>query len=301
VVSGGVFRDIRKFLDDLKHRRGLSAHTVASYGSDLHQFQVFLEESQGVSRLADVDVLAIRSFLAHLHASGLERSSIARKLAAIRTFFRYLTREGRIAKNPARLVSTPRLDRKIPARIEETEVGRLLEAPDAGAPLGRRDRAMLELLYATGLRVGELVAVDVSSCDFDERLLRVQGKGGKERIVPFGEPAEEALRLYLGDRRELVARGEGTDALFLNSRGGRLTARSVRRLMDRYLRVAALRAGLSPHSLRHAFATHLLEHGCDLRSIQELLGHESLSTTQKYVNLSTQKLLEVYEKTHPKA
>jgi integrase/recombinase XerC len=296
-----MHRDIQAFLEDLHHRRGVSAHTVTSYGSDLHQFRAFLETSAAAKRVEDVDVLGIRSFLAHLHREGAARASIARKLAAIRTFFRYLAREGRITKNPARLVSTPRLDRKLPQRLEESEVERLLEAPDATTPLGRRDRAMLELLYATGLRVSELVAIDLSSCEWNDRLVRVRGKGRKERIVPFGEPAEEALRSYLADRRKLVALGEGTDALFLNARGGRLTARSVRRLMERYLRIAALRSGLSPHSLRHAFATHLLEHGCDLRAIQELLGHESLSTTQKYTNLSTQRLLEVYEKSHPKA
>ncbi|MGH9322469.1 MAG: tyrosine recombinase XerC [Vicinamibacteria bacterium] len=296
-----MLRDIRAFLDDLKHRRGLSAHTVTSYGSDLVQFRVFLEESLDITRPSKVDVLAIRSFLAHLHQEGTARSSIARKLAAIRTFFRYLSREGRVDGNPARLVSTPRLDRKLPPRIEETEVERLLDAPDASTPLGRRDRAMLEILYATGLRVGELTSLDLSSCDMDSRLVRVVGKGRKERIVPFGEPAEEALLSYLRDRRALVALGPGTDALFLNHRGGRLTARSVRRRMERYLRLTALRSGLSPHSLRHAFATHLLEHGCDLRSIQELLGHESLSTTQKYTQLSTSKLLEVYGKAHPKA
>jgi integrase/recombinase XerC len=296
-----MYSEIQAFLDDLKHRRGLSPHTVANYGSDLVQFSVFLEESVGTARVGDVDVLAIRSFLAHLHAQGTARASIARKLAAIRTFFRYLAREGKITKNPARLVSTPRLDRKIPPRIEESEVERLLETPDTSGPLGRRDLAMLELLYATGLRVGELVSLDLSRLELEERLVRVSGKGNKERIVPFGEPAEEAIRRYLPDRLHLVRLGDGTDALFLNARGGRLSARSVRRLMDRYLRAAALRSGLSPHSLRHAFATHLLEHGCDLRSIQELLGHESLSTTQKYTQLSTQKLLEVYEKSHPKA
>jgi integrase/recombinase XerC len=296
-----MLRAIRAFLTDLKHRRGLSPNTISSYESDLIQFQVFLDEELGSSKPSSVDVLAIRSFLAHLHAEGLSRASVARKLAALRTFFRFLQREGTIAKNPARLVSTPRLDRKLPARIEEGEVERLLGAPDATDPLGRRDRAMLELLYGAGLRVGELVALDLSACDLDSRLLRVLGKGKKERIVPFGEPAEEALRSYLRDRRALVALGEGTDALFLNHRGGRLTARSVRRLMDRYLKLTALRSGLSPHSLRHAFATHLLENGCDLRAIQELLGHESLSTTQKYTQLSTRKLLEVYEKSHPKA
>jgi integrase/recombinase XerC len=294
-------REIQSFLDDLKHRRGLSPHTVQSYGSDLAQFRAFLEESMGTARLAEVDVLAIRSFLARLHQAGTARASVARKLAAIRTFFRFLTREGKITRNPARLVATPRLDRKVPPRLEEAEVERLLDAPDDEKPLGRRDRAMLELLYATGLRVGELVRIDVSSLDLEERLVRVTGKGNKERIVPFGEPAVEALRRYLPDRRRLVALGEGTDAMFLNARGGRLTARSVRRRMERHLRATALRSGLSPHSLRHAFATHLLEHGCDLRSIQELLGHESLSTTQKYTELSTRRLLEVYEKSHPKA
>jgi integrase/recombinase XerC len=294
-------RAIRAFLDDLKHRRGLSANTVSSYESDLVQFQIFLEEELGSSKPSSVDVLAIRSFLAHLHKKDFSRASIARKLATLRTFFRFLLREGAIDKNPARLVSTPRLDRKLPARIEEGEVEKLLQAPDATTPLGRRDRAILELLYGAGLRVGELVTLDLSTCDLASRLLRVLGKGGRERIVPFGEPAEEALRSYLRDRRALVAMGEGTDALFLNHRGGRLTARSVRRLMDRYLGLVALRSGFSPHSLRHAFATHLLERGCDLRAIQELLGHQSLSTTQKYTQLSTRKLLEVYEKAHPKA
>jgi tyrosine recombinase XerC len=292
---------IRAFLEDLKHRRGVSPNTLSAYDSDLVQFQIFLEEELGSSNLSSIDVLAIRSVLARLHARGLERASIGRKLAALRTFFRFLLREGLIAKNPARLVSTPRLDRKLPPRMEESEVESLLDLPDRTTPLGRRDRAMLELLYGAGLRVGELVALDRATCDLEARLLRVQGKGAKERIVPFGEPAEDAIREYLRDRRALVAVGPGTDALFLNHRGGRLTARSLRRILDRYLKLAALRSGLSPHSLRHAFATHLLERGCDLRSIQELLGHESLSTTQKYTQLSTRKLLEVYEKAHPKA
>ena len=289
------------FLEDLSRRRGLSPHTVKNDRSDLTQFVDFLDAELGMSKLKAVDVLAIRGFLAELHKNGVARSSVARKLAAIRTFFRYLTREGVLDKNPARLVSTPRLDKKLPGRLEQDEVERLVSAPDAATPLGRRDRAMLELLYATGLRVGELVSLDVSATDLQNRMVRVTGKGGKERIVPFGELALDAIRTYLSDRLELVRRGEGTDALFLNARGGRLTSRSVRRLLDRYLRDAALRSNLSPHSLRHAFATHLLEQGCDLRSIQELLGHQSLMTTQKYTNLSTKKLLDVYEKTHPKA
>ncbi len=292
---------IESFLDDLTHRRGLSAHTVKNYRSDLVQFHTFVEETLDIKAWRGVDVLAIRSFLAELHRTGITRASIARKLASLRTFFRYLTREGRVDKNPARLVATPRLDKKVPARLEQSEVVRLLDAPDASTALGRRDRAMLELLYATGLRVGELVSLDLATLDLDNRLVRVHGKGNKERIVPFGELAADAIRVYLKDRLDLVRAGRGTDALFLNARGGRLTSRSVRRFLDRYLRHAALSASLSPHSLRHAFATHLLERGCDLRSIQELLGHESLSTTQKYTTLSTQRLLDVYQKSHPKA
>jgi len=292
---------IDAFLDDIAHRRGLAAHTIKNYRSDLKQFLEFLGDSLEVDRFDQVDVVAIRAFLADLHRRGISRSSIARKLASIRSFFRFLTREGHLESNPARLVSTPRLDKKIPARLEQSEVDRLLDEPDATLPLGRRDLAILELLYATGLRVGELASADLSMLDLDGRLIRVVGKGGKERIVPFGEPAADAIRSYLSDRLALVRLGPGTDALFLNARGGRLTSRSVRRFLTRYLRQAALKSSLSPHSLRHAFATHLLERGADLRSIQELLGHASLSTTQKYTNLSTQKLLDVYGKTHPKA
>jgi integrase/recombinase XerC len=293
------------FLEDLEHRRGVSAHTIKSYRADLDQFTRFLVDEWGMdpNKLTpkDVDVLTLRGFLAHLHGKGTARSSIARKLAALRTFFRFLTREGRLEKNPARLISTPRQEKKIPGRLEEKEVEKLLDCPDTSDPLGRRDQAILELFYATGLRVGELVGLDRSSVERDAQLVRAKGKGRKERLVPYGEPAAEALDRYLRDRRQLAKRGPGTDALFLNARGQRLTVRSVHRLVRKYLRQAALRSGLSPHSLRHAFATHLLERGADLRSIQELLGHSSLSTTQKYTHLSTAKLLKVYEKSHPKA
>ena len=293
------------FLDDLHHRRGASPHTVKGYRSDLDEFRRFLVDEWGMepgkTSLQDVDVLTLRGFLAHLHGKGTARSSIARKLAALRTFFRFLTREGILQKNPARLISTPRQEKKIPERLEEEEVARLLDCPDNATPLGRRDRAILELIYATGLRVSELVGLDGSSLELDARLVRAMGKGRKERLVPYGEPAADALDDYLRDRGELARRGPGTDALFLNARGGRLTVRSVHRLVRKYLNQAALRSGLSPHSLRHAFATHLLERGADLRSIQELLGHASLSTTQKYTHLTTAKLLEVYQKAHPKA
>lgn len=295
----------KAFLDDLKHRRGVSRHTVKSYRADLNQFTSFLVDEWGMDpeKLTpeDVDVLTLRGFLAHLHNKGTARSSTARKLAALRTFFRFLTREGRLEKNPARLISTPRQEKKIPDRLEENEVERLLDSPDKTEPLGRRDHAILELFYATGLRVSELVGLDRSSIERDAQLVRAKGKGRKERLVPYGEPAAMALQAYLIDRQEIARRGPGTDALFLNARGQRLTSRSVHRLVRKYLTQAALRSGLSPHSLRHAFATHLLERGADLRSIQELLGHSSLSTTQKYTHLSTAKLLKVYEKSHPKA
>jgi len=299
-------REVRRFLDDLQHRRGASPHTLRSYGADLRQFTSYLarelKSSPRAPRAGEVDVLALRGFLAYLHQKGTARSSIARKLAALRTFFRYLVREGRIERNPATSVATPRVPKKIPDRVEEEEIEKLLEVPDATSPLGRRDRALLELLYATGLRVSELTGLDRVEVDLDSRLVRVLGKGRKERIVPFGEPAAEALERYWPDRRQLAARGAGAgDAVFLNARGGRLTARSVHRLVRRHLRQAALRSGLSPHSLRHAFATHLLERGADLRAIQELLGHASLSTTQKYTQVSTAQLLKVYEKAHPRA
>jgi integrase/recombinase XerC len=300
-----VHRAIEGFLDDLEHRKGVSDNTIKSYRSDLVQFTRFLSAEWGRSEdkvsFDRVDPLTLRSFLAYLHQQGTARSSIARKLAALRSFFRHLVREGKLTKNPTRLVSTPRLDKKIPARLEVEEVNRFLDEPDLSTPLGRRDLALLELIYATGLRVGELVGLDRAMVDRDEMLVRVLGKGGKERIVPFGEPAAEALERYLKDRALLVRRGPGTDALFLNARGDRLTARSVHRMVRKYVNQAALHSGLSPHSLRHAFATHLLERGADLRSIQELLGHSSLSTTQKYTHLTKEQLVKVYEKTHPKA
>ncbi len=298
-------RELHEFLEDLEHRRGVSPNTVKSYRSDIEQFTRFLAEDWGIReervRSKNVDTLALRSFLAHLHQKGTARSSIARKLAALRTFFRYLVREGRLLSNPTRSLVTPRLDKKLPARLEITEVERLLECPDTSRPLGRRDRAILELIYATGVRVSELVGLDRSSVEIDPMLVRVLGKGRKERIVPFGEPAAEALERYLRDRPALVRKGSGTDALFLNARGERLTERSIHRLSRKYLNQTCLRTGLSPHSLRHAFATHLLERGADLRSIQELLGHASLSTTQKYTHLTKEQLVKVYEKTHPKA
>ena len=223
--------------------------------------------------------------------------SSARKLAALRTFFRWLCREGVLEKNPARLLLTPRRERRIPSVLDEAQVESLLDVP-GDAPAALRGRAILELLYAAGIRCAELVALDVTELDLDGRLVRVLGKGSKERIVLFGARAQQALRAWLAARTALRPK---TDALFLNARGGRLSDRSVRKLVEARVKAVALQRRCSPHTLRHSFATHLLTRGADLRAIQELLGHASLSTTQRYTHVDTRHLLEVYKKSHPRA
>jgi integrase/recombinase XerC len=244
-----------------------------------------------------VDVLLLRAFLARLHREGLKKSSAARKLASLRTFFRYLCREGILAANPARALVSPRLERRIPAHLDEADVARLV-AVEGDRDADVRARAILELLYATGIRCAELVGLDLPEVDLEARFVRVLGKGQKERLVPFGAPAEKALRAYLPVRAACRPR---TDALFVNARGGRLTDRSVRYIVQRRVLQAAVSQRISPHGLRHSFATHLLERGADLRSIQELLGHARLSTTQKYTHLDARHILEIYSKTHPRA
>jgi integrase/recombinase XerC len=239
----------------------------------------------------------IRGFLAELHRRGLKKASSARKLAALRTFFRYLCREGRLAANPAQLLLTPRRERRIPSVLEPAQVELLLDVPGE-AMAAVRARAILELLYATGIRCAELVGLDLAAIDLDSRTLRVLGKGSKERVVLFGAPAGEALRAWLVERDRL---GPRTEAVFLNARGRRLSDRSVRALVALRVRQVALERRCSPHTLRHSFATHLLTRGADLRSIQELLGHASLSTTQRYTHVDARHLLEVYRKTHPRA
>jgi len=289
---------VGKFLGHLERERNASPNTIRAYGEDLEQFTSHLRRELGKEpRPEDADPLAIRSFLAELHRRGLARSSAARKLAGLRTFFRYLCREGRLETNPARLLATPRQDKRIPAVLDEGEVEALVDMPgDALAAV--RGRAILELLYATGMRCAELVSLDAGDVDLGARMARVVGKGRKERVVLFGERAGEALGAWLAARRGLRAR---TDALFLNARGGRLTDRSVRSLVARRVAQTAIARRCSPHTLRHSFATHLLTRGADLRAIQELLGHASLSTTQRYTHVDTRHLLEVYKKSHPRA
>jgi integrase/recombinase XerC len=255
-------------------------------------------------RVKDVDALAVRSYLASLRKEGLKKSSAGRHLSALRTFFAWLKREGKVSLNPARAIATPKADTALPRTLSVDEAALVVEARTGDDAFATRDRALLELLYATGLRVGELVALDLADVDLSSRQLRTLGKGRKERIVPFGERAKTALRAYLAVRGTLgpksARRTEG-EAVFLNATGTRLTDRSVRRILDRALREAAVARHVSPHALRHSFATHLLQAGADLRAIQELLGHASLATTQKYTHLDADRLIEVYRKSHPKA
>ncbi|HVF47006.1 MAG TPA: site-specific tyrosine recombinase/integron integrase [Pyrinomonadaceae bacterium] len=299
--------DLVSFLQHLKYERNVSPHTLRNYASDLEQFRTYL---LGVERredipAADIDRLTIREWMATLHDHN-KKTSIARKLASLRTFFQFLIREGKLESNPAKQVATPRVDRKLPTHLSMEDAARFIETPDVNTDLGRRDRAILEFLYATGIRVGELVGINIGDIDFRERMVRVTGKRKKQRIVPFGEPAAHAVENYLSETRGLFLTGapeaaRDTGALFLHRRGGRLTARSVGRMIDKYIRQCADIYNISPHSLRHTFATHLLDAGADLRDIQELLGHARLSTTQIYTQVSMEKMIEVYDKSHPKA
>ena len=311
VTAVGALRD---FLQFLRLNRNVSPHTVAAYDSDLSQFIGFAAGERSLSAKAlrpdELDLGAVRGFMAQLHKDGLSRSSVARKLSALRTFTRYLRREGLIEDDPAALAVAPKREHKIPAHLSVDEMAQLLETPDIGQPLGRRDRAILELFYASGLRLSELVGLDVDDVNLSARMVRVMGKGGKERVVPFNATTATVLKTWLRDRALILderpkaqspkPRAQG-DPLFINARGGRLTGRSVARFVARYVSTCSTRFGISPHALRHSFATHLLERGADLRAIQELLGHSQLSTTQRYTHVNVAQLLDVYRKAHPRA
>jgi integrase/recombinase XerC len=302
---------IRRFLQHLQLGLNASPQTVRCYRTDLREFEQFLKAGphRGRAALTSVDHLTIRAYLSFLHERGVSHATVARKLASLRSFYRQLAREGIVSRNPATMVSTPKLARRLPHPMPQTDVESLLDAAFGQGPRDARDRALLELLYATGIRVGELVRSDLGDLDLgrgeEGGMLRVYGKGRKERLVPIGRVAIGALRVYLAERGSLIperpGRSADRDALFLNARGGRLTDRSVRRILDGRLKRAALRNKVSPHSLRHSFATHMLNAGADLRSIQELLGHASLSTTQRYTSVTTRRLLEVYDRAHPRS
>jgi len=333
---------IQKYIEYMRSVRNSSPHTLVNYGNDLEQFVAFLTPpGTETPKLGQITHHIIREFVAHLHDTGLEKSSIARKLAALRSFFKYCVREGRLNENPARLVATPKLPKRVPVVLSAEEMNGFLNqlagsgkaaerggarkkdrdssgaaaAKSSGIPSGipedglllPRDRAILELLYAAGLRVSELTGLNLADMDQKDKMLRVRGKGNKERIVPYGEKAAQALRGYWPVRDSLLqesaeaGRGASADAVFLNYRGRRLTQRSVGRIVKKYVKLVNVNWDLHPHSLRHAFATHLLADGADLRAIQELLGHQSLSTTQKYTHASIRQLMDIYDKAHPHA
>jgi integrase/recombinase XerC len=302
-------RAIEGFLAYLADERRFSPRTVLAYRTDLARFTDFWEREFGEpsasrTRLSKVDTLAVRSYLAALHRAGLKNRSIARHLSTLRSFFRWACREGDLEKSPARGLLSPRVPRSLPRAMTLADTESLLAA-SADEAIPERETALFELLYATGLRVSEAAGLDLEDVDLSSRLARVLGKGSRERIVPFGEQAEDALRAYLPVRAALRGGagdpGESGEPLFVNRRGGRLTTRSMARLLKRRLASAGLPQDISPHALRHTFATHLLQAGADLRSIQELLGHASLSTTQKYTHLDAARLAEVYRGAHPKA
>jgi integrase/recombinase XerC len=306
---------LKAFLQYLKLNRHLSPHTVRAYESDITQYlaSVAADTGRKMSQLApsDLDMTSVRAHVTSLNVAGKARASVARKLSALKTFVRYLRREEVIEHDPTAMAVAPRRDHTIPVFLSEPEITRLIETPNTGEPLGRRDRAILELFYASGLRLSELVGLDIDDLNLSGRVVRVLGKGGKQRLVPFNRTAESALRAWLRDwegLREQMARPSKAaggrrprEALFLNYQGTRLSTRSVDRLVRRYVAACSARFGISPHALRHSFATHLLERGADLRAIQELLGHSRLSTTQRYTHVNAAQLLETYKKAHPKA
>jgi integrase/recombinase XerC len=294
---------LAEFLRHLALERNASAHTVKSYREDLTQaLEFFRVRLQG--RALDVSLLTARLLRAHaawLHEQGYAKATVARRVAAVRSWCRFLCRQGTLTANPADGVRGPRQDKKLPHFLAEADLARLLEAPPADTPLGLRDRAILETLYSAGLRVSELTGLDVGELDLDSGLATVRGKGKRERLALLGPQALEALRRWLEARPAVAKPGKGPGALFLNKNGTRLTSRSVGRLLAKYLQQAGLDPQTSPHSLRHSFATHLLDRGADIRSVQELLGHRSLGTTQIYTHVTTQRLRDSYDRAHPRA
>jgi|SRR5581483_6322436 len=298
---------LAEFLRHLALERNASALTVKSYREDLTQALEFFRGKLGGqdAALNRISTRTVRAFTAWLHDQGYAKTTLARRLAAVRSWFRFLQRRGLLTQNPAEGLRGPRLERKLPHFLAEEALSRLLEAPPANAPLGLRDRALLETLYSAGLRVSEAIGLDVADLDLDAGLANVRGKGKRERLALLGPKAVKALCRWLEARDRMIQRlvelGKKVDAVFLNKNGGRLTPRSVGRLLAKYLARAGLDPQASPHSLRHSFATHLLDHGADIRSVQELLGHKNLANTQIYTHVTTHRLQESYHRAHPRA
>jgi integrase/recombinase XerC len=328
---------LKAFLEYLRFNRNASAHTVRAYESDVLQYFAWLAAERqrriGALTVMDLETASVRSHIAELGRAGEARSSVARKVSALRSFVKFLRREGYIQHDPTALAVAPRREQTLPVHLTEGDMIRLLETPSAGDPLGRRDRAILELVYASGLRLSELESLNIENVDLSGRMVRVMGKGGKERIIPFNTAAERALRAWLKDRATILATRRPTadrqpatfnrrpahagrggrpadrptagrapgEPLFVNYRGTRLSGRSVDRLLRRYVAQCSTQTGVSPHALRHSFATHLLQRGADLRTIQTLLGHARLTTTQRYTHVNAAQLIDVYRKSHPRS
>lgn len=303
---------IEKFKRFLDIEKNVSEHTLRNYISDLEQFHQFLKntslcskDTKGDIDIKDIDNLVIRSYMGYLHKIGNRGKTAARKLSTLRSFFQYLIREGYTDKNYPKMVSTPKQEKRIPSFLSVDDIFKLLESPKGKKPLILRDLAILELFYASGIRISELVNLDLKDLNFKDRFVKVLGKGRKERIVPLGRKSSEALQNYINMRSDLIKKGsdekEGMSALFLNHKGERITSRGVQNIVIKYVSETGLKKKITPHTLRHSFATHLLDAGADLRTIQEFLGHSSLSTTQKYTHLTTDRLMQVYDKAHPRA
>ncbi len=298
---------ITEFTNYLLVEKNASPNTLDGYLNDIAQFQEFLThsghavESRSI-QIEKIDRLAIRSFMAHLYEKNYSGTTMRRKLSTLSSFFRFLCREGYLKTNVAKTVPAPRMQNKLPSYFSVDEMFRLLQLPEGEGFLQVRDRALLELFYSCGLRISELVGLTLEDINLDSRMVKVLGKGGKERLLPMGRHCVEALKSYLNARMDKVRKlGPGTEQLFLNYRGAAITVRGVRKVVEKYIKQGNFAGGVSPHSIRHSFATHLLEGGADLRSIQELLGHSSLSTTQKYTHLTLDRLSETYDKAHPRA
>ncbi len=289
--------EVAGFLQFLQREKGASECTTRSYRADLADLVAFFKgQGRGERDLKLLGMTEFREYLGHLDQMGLKRSSIARKISCLRSFYAFLQKRNLVVGNPTEHLRTPKKEKRLPDCLDQDEVGNLLTLPDHDVFAGKRDKAMLELLYSSGLRVSELVGMNMAALDEANMIVRVLGKGKKERLTPLGQPAMDAIRDYLAARQERGLQGE---ALFINQRGERITTRSVRRILARYVVVAGIKKKTSPHTLRHSFATHLLDNGADLRSVQELLGHASIATTQVYTHLSAQRLKTAYEKAHP--
>ena len=292
---------LNKFITYLIAEKNASPYTIKNYRNEIGQFLGFMKE-QGIDSWDGVDRYILRRYLAWLQAQGYVKASITRRISELRSFCRYLMREGILDKNPIRAISAPKVPKRLPNYLDLHEVEALLAAPDAMAPQGQRDRAIIEVLYASGLRVSELVSLNLRNVDVRHGQLRVWGKGAKERVALLGEPACRALRRYIREgRQELIKENMETNALFLNRLGSRLSTRSVNNILDKYAKLAGLERRVTPHLMRHTFATHLLDGGADLRTVQELLGHADLSSTQIYTHVSQARAKEVYRKAHPRA